>query len=143
MDMIECETLFGQKKMVPKDKVQFRPSVYGIVLHEEKVLLVKSWRTGKFLLPGGGQKIDETIEATLKREILEETGISISDPIFVRFAESFFYYDPLEEAYHGLMFIYHCRPKAVQLISSSQVDDTEATSPQWVPIHQLKPDDLK
>ncbi len=139
---IECETLFGKRRWVSKKKIRFRPSAYGIVLQENRVLLVKNWRTGKFMLPGGGLGIEETAETALQREIREETGIAVSDPVFVQFAENFFFYDPLKEAYHGLMFLYRCKPATTQLIDSSQVNDAEATEPQWVPIAELKPADF-
>lgn len=52
--------------------------VYGLILNEDKVLLIKKGRgpyTGKYDLPGGKIEFGETQIETLKREIHEETGL--------------------------------------------------------------------
>jgi ADP-ribose pyrophosphatase YjhB (NUDIX family) len=52
--------------------------VYGLVLHENKILLIKKGRgpyTGKYVLPGGKIEFGETQIEALKRELLEETGL--------------------------------------------------------------------
>jgi len=54
--------------------------VYGIIIKDEKILLIKKV-TGpydrKLDLPGGTPEFNERPSETLKREILEETGIEI------------------------------------------------------------------
>jgi ADP-ribose pyrophosphatase YjhB (NUDIX family) len=47
---------------------------------------------GKYLAPGGHVELGETLEAALRREVAEETGLSICDIRFVRIRE--FIYDP-------------------------------------------------
>ena len=52
--------------------------VGGVVLHENKVLLVHraaGIRSGDWALPGGYIEPDETIHLGVQREVLEETGI--------------------------------------------------------------------
>lgn len=48
----------------------------GIILKDDKILLMERWRPGKhyFSFPGGGIEPGETSEQTVLREILEETG---------------------------------------------------------------------
>lgn len=75
--LIECVTHYGKTKQVPKDRLTFRPSVYGIVVNDGKVLLLDTVHTGTYSLPGGGIEIGETLEIALKREVWEETGIEI------------------------------------------------------------------
>ncbi|MBS3904960.1 MAG: NUDIX domain-containing protein [Simkania sp.] len=56
-----------------------RTGVYGIALQEEKLLLVKQrtgLHVGKFDLPGGGIEAKETVEEALRREFLEEVGMT-------------------------------------------------------------------
>lgn len=65
-------------------------SVAGIVLKENKVLLVRhTYGSGKgmLIIPGGYVKWNETPQDAVKREILEETGIIVEslDIVGVRF----------------------------------------------------------
>ncbi|HSD83403.1 MAG TPA: NUDIX domain-containing protein [Anaerolineae bacterium] len=142
MSLIECRTLFGQKKSIPAERVSFRPSAYGIIVQADKVLLVNMRSTGKLFLPGGGSEVHERLEEALHREVREETGLEIEIERFVGFKEDFFYYDPLDVAFHGLMFFYLCRPLTLQLAAADQIDDDEVEKPRWVPIDQLRLEDI-
>lgn len=54
---------------------------YGLVIKDEKILLIKK-KTGPYDglldLPGGSFEFGETPEDTLKREMLEETGLEVT-----------------------------------------------------------------
>jgi hypothetical protein len=45
--MVECVTLHGHKKMVPKDSLVLRPAVYAIVVRGGQVLLMTMRHSGK------------------------------------------------------------------------------------------------
>ena len=50
------------------------------VLRGDRVLLVRRGRPpsmGQWALPGGAQKLGETAEAAARREVLEETGVTL------------------------------------------------------------------
>jgi len=85
---IICRDSDDNKYEIDKEKLIFRPSVYGILIKEEKVLLSKQWDGYDF--PGGGIKINETIEGALKREFLEETGFNIKPIKIVHIETDFF-----------------------------------------------------
>jgi len=56
------------------------PGVGVVVLGAEEVLLIKRAkppRQGQWSLPGGAQKLGETVFEAARREILEETGLEI------------------------------------------------------------------
>lgn len=59
--MFECTTYLRQKKLVPREKLAFRPSAYAILPHNGKVLLLNSRLTNNYSLPGGGVEIGEPI----------------------------------------------------------------------------------
>jgi len=62
MSAVECITLDGRKKMIQKDSLVFRPAVYGIVVHDGKVLLMTVRHTDKYHPPGGGITVGERIQ---------------------------------------------------------------------------------
>lgn len=66
---IICNDPFGNKREVEPDKLIFRPSVYGVLIEDGKVLLIQQWDGHDF--PGGGVEIHETLRQALKREFLE------------------------------------------------------------------------
>ena len=135
--MIECVTHYGKKKLIPKEKLSFRPSVYGIIVSNGKVLLLNTIHTGTYSLPGGGIEIGESIEDALNREIMEETGIEIKSASFFQFKEQFFYYDPGDVAVHSFLFFYVCHPKTLAVCEDNQVDDNAVEKPRWVEIDGL------
>lgn len=55
-------------------RVLRRHAARGIVLREDKILLLFTERYNDFSLPGGGVDQDEDIQVALKRELEEETG---------------------------------------------------------------------
>ncbi|MBN2256857.1 MAG: NUDIX domain-containing protein [Anaerolineaceae bacterium] len=136
--MIECVTHYGQTRLVPKEKLTFRPSAYAIIPWQGKVLLVNTSHTGTYSLPGGGIEPGERIEDALRREVREETGIEIEVGKFIDFQEHFFYYDPLDSAFHSFMFYYLCRPITIDLCRDEQVEDDAVEKPRWVEIEGLK-----
>jgi 8-oxo-dGTP pyrophosphatase MutT (NUDIX family) len=143
MPLVECRTLFGERILLPAERLTFRPSAYAIIRHEEHVLLLNMRSTGKLFLPGGGSEIDERLEEALQREVREETGLEIEVERFVAFKEDFFYYDPSDVAFHGLMFFYLYRPRTFTLAMDDQIEDDEVNAPRWVPINQLRPEDIQ
>jgi len=62
------------------DNTNWGQSVTGVVIHKGKVLLARhtyGGGAGKLIIPGGYVENNETPQAALVREYLEETGVSI------------------------------------------------------------------
>jgi len=55
----------------------FGISIRGVMIKKGKVLLVNEDYEGVWETPGGRMKHDETLEDTLRRELLEETGYDV------------------------------------------------------------------
>jgi len=143
MSDIDCITLDGSIKRIPESSLILRPAAYGILLNQHRILLMRMRHTGKYHLPGGGLNIGETLETTLKREVMEETGVEIDVHQLVHFKEAFFYYDPSGKAYHGLHFYYRCTPRSLALIRDDQVNDSAAGKPRWIELDTLKAEDFQ
>jgi hypothetical protein len=58
--MVECESIYGDHKLIPKEKLVFRPSVYAIIVHDGKIALVTNQSSGNHFPPGGGVEIGES-----------------------------------------------------------------------------------
>jgi ADP-ribose pyrophosphatase YjhB (NUDIX family) len=138
MEMVECTTHYGKKKLLPKEKLTFRPSVYAIIVNDGNVLLLNTTHTGTYSLPGGGIEIGEPIEDALKREVREETGLEIEIINFYRFEEQFFYYDPGQVAFHSFLFFYVCLPKTIQIRQDIKINDDSVELPRWIKINELE-----
>ncbi len=78
-------------------------SVCGVIIYQNKFLIVKRSETDDFLpncweFPGGGVEDGETISEALKREIKEEIGLDISyeHPQLIGISEEFMDKDKTE-----------------------------------------------
>ncbi|HLC69536.1 MAG TPA: NUDIX hydrolase [Patescibacteria group bacterium] len=143
MNDVEFNTLHGEKIMVPKDKIVFRPSSYGIILYEDKILLTDVKSTGKYTLPGGAMEPGETRQQALKREVWEETGTEVEVGECLSCEERNFYYDPTREAFQVFAFIFLCQPKTLELTNKNNVSDDESNKPEWVEISKLTEDSFQ
>ncbi len=127
----------GSTIEVSAEALEWRPGVYGIVLHDAHVLLVKMKLNGQFVLPGGGIDLGERRVDALQRELLEETGISVSVGQLIDTTEDIFHYDPSGRSYHTLGFYYCCEPLSFDVVDNDQVIDDEIESPHWVAVNTL------
>lgn len=115
--------------------MKMRNSVKAILIHEDK-LLVTTYKDEDgiyHLLPGGGQEIGETLDKTLKRECLEETGIEVKagDLLFIR--ECF-----MDPEVHRVEFMYSCTPISFTNIRSNDLNmDSKQIGASWLPINGL------
>ena len=140
--VINCKNNLGGYEDVPIEKISFRPSAYGFVYDEGKIVTLTNKSNGKIWFPGGGINLGEKIEDGLKREILEEAGIEVFVEKMVLVRENFFYYKPLDEGYHAFLFFYLCKPVDKELIADKLVDDVESEKPRWTKISEIKKEDI-
>ncbi|MCK5510133.1 NUDIX domain-containing protein [Candidatus Parcubacteria bacterium] len=142
---IICHDLNNNKFEVKASKVIFRPSVYGILIENNKVLLSKQW--DGYDMPGGGVDINETLEEALKREFFEETGIKVEVLNPVHSETSFF--NPSHSIKHkneywNCPLIYYLVKKVGGKISKDNLDEEErgyADLPEWIDLDKI--DELK
>ena len=118
-----------------------RISAKAIIRKNGKILLMKARDAGGvfYLLPGGGQKNGESLETTLKRECLEETGAEVL-PGKLRFVRDYIAvnheFAKENPSAHQVELMFNCRflgiRKDVRL-----VPDNMQTGCEWVPLGNL------
>lgn len=140
---IVCRTINGEEKQINQTDLVFRPSVYGLVVHEGRVLMTNTRSTGKLSAPGGALELGETLEAALKREMREECGIEIEVLTYAFFKEAFFYYEPLNGAWQCFMFFFLCKPLSLDITDAQNESGDESELPRWVDIATLQEDDIQ
>ncbi len=76
-------TFYLADKMPPLPLVT---SVRAIVLQGDQVVVVRESEDSYHIFPGGQREENESVMQTLARELMEETGWSIKNPIYFGFA---------------------------------------------------------
>jgi 8-oxo-dGTP pyrophosphatase MutT (NUDIX family) len=138
-DLVTCERFLGGTIDLPLERLRIRPSAYGLIVHQGRLLLMGNRHVDRLSLPGGGVEIGERLAETVQREIAEEVGITVEVGRLAGVHEAFFYYDPGDEAFHSLLFYFHCTPLTFDLLPDDQVDDAESTHPHWRTLETLTP----
>ncbi len=139
--MVTCRSsVTGIEKGVPADKLQFRPSVYGLIIHYDQILL-NGFRGG-YIFPGGGIDPGETLNEALEREIFEETGLSVTQETFLHFEEHFVISDmaKVETYFHTFRWYFLCKDPVgeISTIGFTELERNHMQEPQWIPIDQIR-----
>lgn len=132
----------GNTYEVTANELIWRPSAYGIVIHENRALLVKE--KGKFHLPGGGIDIGENPKNAVLREVKEETGCTVAHPKLLDLASSLYSYGaddnpPNLRHAHSLLLYYSCEyistnPDDIHL---DEYEKAYGLVPEWVDVSML------
>jgi len=134
---VTCVDKDGKKYEVAASDLTMRPSVYGVIIQDDKVLLVRQWDGYDF--PGGGIDLGETIHEALVREVKEESGMDARVGDIVA-CENSFYRSTNEKFYHSILIYYLCEVTGGKL-SIDGIDDSEKEYvhdlPEWVPLNNL------
>jgi len=142
MKRIKKEKVIGQdinknKVELEVSKMKFRPSVYGVLVEDNKVFLSKQFDGYDF--PGGEMEIDETIEEALKREFKEETGIEVKTKEVLECRHDF-WLTPFEKQQCNSILMYFLCEKVGGEISIDGFDEYEkqyAGMPEWIDIKDI------
>ena len=104
--LIRCFDHYGKEHNISAEKFVFRASAYGVLSDDNTILMVQERWSKLWEFPGGGVKTDERIDAALKREFLEETGLKVRISKLFSYKEDFFYAEDRDQAWHSLRFIF-------------------------------------
>ena len=103
-----------------------------VISDEGKVLLVKRRHeplAGQWSLPGGMLELGETLEAGVRREIEEETGLIVSVGAVVEAFDRILLDDTGQVRYHFVLVDYLCRVRGGTLRAGSDVAAAEFVDP--------------
>jgi len=111
-----------QQKITAAFGNRLRVRVCGICMQDNKVLMIRHRALGNGYLwapPGGGLEYGETVEDALKREFLEETGLSINIEQFL------FVHEYLQKPLHGIELFFEVKPIGGHLIRGEDPEMSE------------------
>lgn len=120
--------------------------VYGICLHEGKILLINKIGgpyTNRYDLPGGTVESNESLIHALQRELREETGISINIIRNLGVRDYVIPY-PLERLgtthIHHIAIYYEVEYLSGELTYCTDMHDNDSIGAEWVDMNHLSPD---
>lgn len=124
-----------------------RLAVRGIILHQDRLLLVNAWPDGKsdlMCVPGGGVERGSALPENLIREVYEETGLEIAVGMPCLVNE---FHDPAG-SFHQVDIYFRCTLVSAPTLDHGWQDvDAVVTDRRWVTRAQMvglrvKPDSL-
>lgn len=133
--------LHGNEYEVPAEELVWRPAVYGIVVRGDKILLTNQFRS--LHLPGGGVELHETPQEAVVREVFEETGFRVANPVYADMVWTNFSYASTSakciKHVRSILFYYKCG-FAGGRASTDGFTESEASTggmPRWVSLKDL------
>jgi len=114
--------------------------VGAVIVHDGKVVLIKRRYeplAGQWSLPGGAVEVGETLEASVAREMLEETGLEVEVGPVIEVFDRITRDDDGRVRYHYVLVDYLCWPLGGTLQAGSDVDDAVLVDPSALSPYKL------
>jgi len=121
-----------------------RTSAKAILVDDDKILLTKNIRGSEtfYLLPGGGQNLNEDLKRAVQRECMEELGadVVVHDLIFVRdyIEKNHQFADIGSDDYHQMELMFFCTLPDNHTFEPPMEEDMFQVDVEWVSINKLK-----
>lgn len=129
-----------------KEVISTHVGSYGIIIRDEKIALIKKARggyKGKLDLPGGGIEHDETPVEALKRELMEEAGVTVTSYELLDATSKTFKWQMEEdiiEDLHHIGILYTVKVKESKL--KEEADGLDSEGADWYSIDELTRENL-
>lgn len=111
------------------------PAVGALVVQDARVLLVlrrNPPQAGRWSIPGGVQKVGETLVEAVRRELIEETGLSVTDVQLLDVGDLLEYDREGRVEYHYVITYFRCRPACGTLRAGDDAGDVRWFTPECV-----------
>ena len=129
-----------------KEFISTHVGSYGIIIRDEKIVLIKKARggyKGKLDLPGGGIEHDETPVEALKRELMEEAGVTVTSYELLDATSKTFKWQMEEdiiEDLHHIGILYTVKVKESKL--KEEADGLDSEGADWYSIDEITRENL-
>lgn len=135
-ELVECDTIDGGVRLVPRARLRPRPTAYGAVTDDEgRLLALRLEGTGRLVLPGGGIDPGESAQEAVEREVFEETGVEVRAQAVIGRAEANYYDAPSGEAWTAQVELLACDV----LRCGPAPEPAPEGEPVWIPMETLGP----
>jgi 8-oxo-dGTP diphosphatase len=114
--------------------------VGAVIVADSKVLIVKRKydpMAGQWSIPGGAVEVGETLEDSIAREMLEETGLDIAVGPVIEVFDRISRDEEGKVRYHFVLVDYLCWPVGGELKAGSDVADARFVDPSELEQYQL------
>lgn len=132
--------LFNNDLRYKNDGKLFSYRVGAIIVEDNYVLLAKNNVSPYYYSVGGAVKHGETAEQAIKREVLEETGVSYEIERLAVVHENFFFGDGSADGYkcHEISLYFLMKSRGRMEIDSHSICAEGEEHMHWISIDQLK-----
>lgn len=107
----------------------------ALIMHENKLLLVKNQKLGCFYTVGGGIQENETSENAVSRECYEETGCQFEIDRLIFVQERFYQVESV--GHHEIVFFYLMKGTDIALPNGINTDQGNEML-YWIPLEELE-----
>ncbi|MET8183936.1 NUDIX domain-containing protein [Streptomyces sp. NPDC005336] len=119
-----------------------RTAAKAVVIHDGRVLLQRANWEGQecYFLPGGGQHPGEPLDATARREVDEETGLTVTVEKMLWLREYIGAHHEnadTEAGTHRIEAIFHCTPEGDPGQLGGHAEDELQTGLEWVELEKV------
>ena len=107
-----------------------------VVFHQQKVLLIrrgKPPRQGEWSIPGGKQKLGETLQQAARREVQEETGLKLGPLMLVDVVDSIF-----KDSQGQIQYHYSLVEWTGEFVSGELNAADDASYAEWYELSEIK-----
>ena len=135
---------------IKNNKDIFKYRVNGILIKDNKILTVQIMNNGVYCCPGGHVKIGESSNEAVKREMLEETSLTVEVEYPIAFIENFFERNS-NNLIHEISLYYLVKASNIATKNYEILENDDGIEKKlefrWIPIEELdkynfRPQDL-